>query len=280
MRHRANGKRHGFTLVELLVVIGIIAILIGILLPTLQRARRAGKSAQCLSNLRQLGMAHVMYANDHKGVVVFPQDQTNTVDPNTFDPEPASAGGQKVFWFQFLSQYLNKKQARNQVSRVVWLCPEWEQIDSNNDGQLDTDKCGYGMSRRLLAPASRTRYHSPVDPPESGDGPPTATYRPPPWKITQLKPAAGRIIFGDSRNTWLDPNGPSTTNGPNGAWAFAPVWNVNVGSGDPGRHGGKRWVQGKGDPAYKTMRANYAFCDGHAETLDPERALEAINVPK
>ena len=66
--NRRTGKSvWGFTLMELLTVIAIIVLLIGILLPALNAARRAGRNVSCKSNLRQIGQAFSVYASEHKG---------------------------------------------------------------------------------------------------------------------------------------------------------------------------------------------------------------------
>jgi prepilin-type N-terminal cleavage/methylation domain-containing protein/prepilin-type processing-associated H-X9-DG protein len=122
-------ERRAFTLVELLVVIGIIALLIGILLPTLNRARAAARSTKCMANLSQLGMAFIMYNNDHKGLNIPSYTMTGV------------AGGAAVpleGWAPILDRDNYIKGDRD-LNTTVFTCPETFDIEGMATGQTGTD---------------------------------------------------------------------------------------------------------------------------------------------
>lgn len=81
MRVNRDRRRAGFTLVELLVVIGIIGLLISILMPALSKARQAAWAATCQSNMRQIGMGFSIYANENSGQIPDPGNDGDPLDP-------------------------------------------------------------------------------------------------------------------------------------------------------------------------------------------------------
>ncbi len=141
-------RRKGFTLVELLVVISIIALLIALLLPALARAKQLADSIVCASNARQLGLAENMFANEHKGLVQPDSDgsimqYTETPDANhtlfayrytTYDPVTGKyvPVGSAVLkdWASALVPYLGGQENQsfmnfgvNGAGSKVFLCP-------------------------------------------------------------------------------------------------------------------------------------------------------------
>jgi len=127
----------GFTLVELLVVIGIIALLISILLPVMGRARKSAQTVACASNMRQLGFAFNMYVNESKGYL--PNQKSGAVWPTDY-------------WYNKLQPYLNRKQVNGLTPNNldlsyngVFRCPG--KVNWNIDGPSDVQRISYAMSR-------------------------------------------------------------------------------------------------------------------------------------
>jgi prepilin-type processing-associated H-X9-DG protein/prepilin-type N-terminal cleavage/methylation domain-containing protein len=255
MRRTSNS---GFTLVELLVVIGIIAVLISILLPALGRVRAQAKGAYCASNQRQLAQAAIAYANDNRGF--FP--------PSTFFvPNPNVAGAfLQTGWHvpEAIGRYVrNSSRNPNYTNTRVLFCPiVLDKIDSTPGGQFNTD-FGIGYNGSTSIRTSFLQYQYPnVAPTDSTYAAKEAALQDVNSRVRKMgrvKDSSQTLMFVDVRGGSAAEGGSRFVQLYNGAAATlnAPNTSSNgIYATDPSRDA-VSYRHGK--------RANVAFFDGHVE---------------
>jgi prepilin-type N-terminal cleavage/methylation domain-containing protein len=143
----------GFTLVELLVVIGIIAVLISVLLPALTKARQQANLVACQANLKQMGSLFQVYAAENKGFM--PYGEANVwvrqVGNLKFYTGFNTSTGGTWNWWDTLSIMSHKQRSRVNSNRAAYFSGIFRDLDTIESTQGSRDDTGHGLSRIIWA---------------------------------------------------------------------------------------------------------------------------------
>jgi prepilin-type N-terminal cleavage/methylation domain-containing protein/prepilin-type processing-associated H-X9-DG protein len=262
---RAQRRIDGFTLVELLVVIGIIALLISVLLPALNSARRSAATAKCLSNLRQLGIGQLLFAGEHRGYAVkafynsSPRGLGVSEDWGFRDSRPG-ATDRGLGWGWDYVLYSKKYVKGKEVFRCPADTSDYVRASVYSPDIADDDFPG---SYRINA-SNNPRAAGAVD------GIPKFHYA---YKIAKVKMSARSILFTDGTPneyhhlaTWED-----QSDGQFGDPAATDQFGKKL-TNIEFRHSSQKIAQ-------RERLVNAMFLDGHAESVKLDDTLKEIGPP-
>lgn len=187
-----SGQRRAFTLVELLAVIGIIAILVGLILPALNKARMHAHTMNCLANLRVLGQAMSMYVNDHHWYFPYPVTSQGT-PPGAKD----AVSDEGDVWFNALDPYLQRIEADasrkgvagDRTYSLIKQCVVWQDFPGLH-GASGTSEGTLGEAARTYKMNAYLRHGDYTEPVPANTGSIFA-------KITDVRHSENFVLIGD-----------------------------------------------------------------------------------